>query len=115
MPYSAMPVKYVSLESGHLQGPDEKDKSLTRVETEAIAEMAATQSVDGTKNVVVLTVENLHRKAHDQRAMEPLALKLDDCKEIVRDMLIHMACSGDAVAQFLLRSLAHATGQDSEE
>jgi hypothetical protein len=112
MPYDAMPAKYVSLESGHLVGPNEKDKALTRVETEAIAEMAEEQKIDGSKNVVVLTVENLYRKSKNERAMEPLALKLSDCQEIVRDMLIHLACTGDHVAQFLLRSLSHATGHD---
>ncbi len=114
MSYNAMPSKYVSIESGHLIGPDKKDKFLTKVETEAIAEMAEEKKIDETKNVIVITVENLYRKAHDKRAMETLAFKTSDCKEIVRDLLIHLSCTGDHVAQFLLCSLSYAIGQQGD-
>lgn len=120
MKYNAIPATFLSIESGHLCGPGTKDH--VSVETESISEIANNTDDDGenrqedsTRNVVVLTFDNLVRKAKNEPSLEPLALKFDDCRILCRDLLIHLACGGDDIAKFLCQHLAHNVESDSDD
>ena len=117
MKYNAIPATFVSVESGHLRGPGKNGH--VSVETESISEIARgedEQKEDRTRNVVVMTFDNLVRKSNNEPSLQPLAIKFDDCRAICRDLLIHLACGGDSVAKFLCQHLAqNANDSDDEE
>lgn len=119
MKYNAIPAGVVSIESGHLRGPG-KDGHIS-VETECISELAnADEKEDSTRNVIVITFDNLVRKSKGESSLQPLAIKYDDCRNLCRDLLIHLACGGDDVAKFLCSHLANEnnnceeSGEDNE-
>ena len=77
MKYNAIPVSLVSIESGHLRGPGKNGH--ISVETEALSEIAhAEEEEDSTRNVIVLTFNNLVKKSLGEPSLQPLALKYDD-------------------------------------
>ena len=104
MKYRGKPVSLVSVESGHVvDGADGKEH--VTVETESLSEIIPDNDmpdIDDTKNVVVLSIESL---ANGQN--ENLALNLDDCRLLCRDVLCHLATGGDEIAMHLIRHMPH--------
>lgn len=114
MKYNAIPAGIVSIESGHLRGPG-KDGHIS-VETECISELAnAYEKEDSTRNVIVITFDNLIRKRKGESSLQPLAIKYDDCRSLCRDLLVHLACGGDNVAKFLCNHLANESEIENDE
>jgi hypothetical protein len=114
MPYTATPAIFVSVESGHIKGPAPQ-KGHTSVETISISEIAASgaaEAEDPSRNVVVLSIEDLVDKTEGKKSIKQYAMKFEDCRQICHDLLVHLACAGDHVAKYLLCSLG--TGQDSD-
>jgi hypothetical protein len=114
MKYNAIPVGLVSIESGHLKGPGKNGH--ISVETEALSEIVhADEKEDSTRNVIVITFDNLVKKSHGEPSLQPLALKYDDCRSLCRDLLVHLACGGDDVAKFLCNHLANDSKDENDE
>jgi hypothetical protein len=116
MPYAAMPAVFVSVESGHIKGPATQ-KGHTLVETISIPEIAScsdsSEAEDTSRNVVVLSLENLVEKSEGRKSIQQYALKFKECRQLCHDLLIHLACAGDTVARYLLCQLG--PGQDQED
>jgi len=116
MKYNAIPATIVTIESGHLRGPGQNGH--ISVETEAISEIAhlsEEEKEDHSRNVVVITVDNLIKKGKNEPSLEPLALRFDDCRVLCRDLLIHLACGGDDIAKYLCNHLSAPASDDEEE
>lgn len=116
MPYAAMPAVFVSVESGHIKGPSPQ-KGHTLVDTISIPEIAScsnsSEAEDTSRNVVVLSLENLVEKSEGRKSIQQYALKFKECRQLCHDLLIHLACAGDPVARFILCQLG--PDQDSGE
>ena len=113
MEYNANPSLFVGVESGHVKGPGKNNTKLTSVETLSISEVAE-EGEDKTRNVIVITVDDLYEKSENRRSMRQMALKVNDCRTLVRDLLIHLAYAGDDVAQFLISRLGRESENESE-
>ena len=102
MKYKAKPVTLVSVESGHINCVSDKehDKKHVEVETKALSEIIPNNKLpnfDISRNVMVLSFEVL-----SDGHCENLALNYDDSRSLCRDILCHLATSGDATAMHLL-------------
>lgn len=108
MKYKVKPVTLVSVESGHVNRGT-PDKEHVEVETEALSEIIPSgdepPNFDTSRNVMVLSFESL-----SDGHCESLALNYGDSRELCRDILCHLATSGDATAMHLLRSMPGQPG-----
>jgi len=100
MKYFGKPVSLISVESGHVVGADNKEH--VTVETMALSEIIPNKDlqIDNTRNIMVISFESLN-----DGKCENLALNLNDCQLLCRDVLCHLATSGDEIAMHLIQQI----------
>ena len=109
MKFRAIPTLLVSVESGHKFGPP------LMCETTPLENSAPP---DNTRNVVVVTVQDLMRTVavdldgQGQKYMLPLAFHPHDALKLCIDLLLHLASMGDKGATFLCEQLQHIPYND---
>jgi hypothetical protein len=105
MNYNAIPVVFVGVESGHIKGPGKGDPTYVAVETISTGESLSQGEIDKTRNVIVAAFEDLHEKANNRPAVKQLALKFDECRELIVQLLYHLEKGGDVTAAFILNQI----------
>ena len=105
MKYFARGIRYGSVESGWKRGPGQSFEQPLSVDTEPLEIDPIHGPAMRDKDVIVINASDCHCLIQGKRDALFLALSVADARDLCRDLLYHLAHTGDRAARFMLKKL----------